>query len=699
MRISSQTKRRSAAFSLQEALIVIAVVGVIAAVAFIGAGNIKDGATRNKLENDIATINTAVGVYLANGGSLDGVTDPQEILNKLKTSRSSDSDATFAGFGSSMIDQRLAVRMIYSTAPVEEITLDTLTEEYSQIAESPVANLGGPVVLDETNQQLQNWEESTLPSTFNGGTSKTGEWAYRDVSHTGVEETKSQLVKFEPVKIEDSAPAVELSDSTELRAVWNASKSRFEVASTGNGVVEFYYDSAMAAQDYGTEERERSAIDLNAKDGWIWEYKDTVGTAPPGPTDIPVGDGGSPPPPPPANDAPVAVDDFLSTPYETTGSGDVLSNDYHPQGETLEVVSNTDPQYGTVVFKGGAFQYTPNKGYSGADSFSYTIRSTNGVDVGMVSIVVEPSASMIQAIDDAYTLDAYSRIGCKVWVWFFDDGVNAYINPLENDIIPEGSPKIVSVRKTTNNVPFTVQIMPDNRLELTSQHYVHPWGQTQPTPLEDAIEHKKRVKDSDGNILRNPPIIQEFWDIMNAEDRDKIHVIYNETLEYTVEDAIGQQDTAEITVTVDVLRRKSPIALDLDGDGKIGLTMRETRFDLDGDGEADSLRQWFAPGDGILVDKSDLSLFGDEGGRYADGYAKLALRDQDRDQQLQGDELKGLALWLDNGDAKFERSELRALVDFGIVSLDLRHENYVSTADTASGAQIRVEDVWLFAND
>ncbi|MEM7014624.1 MAG: hypothetical protein AAF585_24445, partial [Verrucomicrobiota bacterium] len=90
-----------------EALIVVAVIGVIAAVAFVGVGRFKDSAAYTKLDSDIATVNMAVQVYLANGGDLSGVTQPQAILDKLKTTRTADDAAKFAGLRSSMIDKRL----------------------------------------------------------------------------------------------------------------------------------------------------------------------------------------------------------------------------------------------------------------------------------------------------------------------------------------------------------------------------------------------------------------------------------------------------------------------------------------------------------------------------------------------------------------------------------------------------------------
>ena len=37
-----------------------------------------------KLKADVQSLNAVVSVYLVNGGSLSGITDPQEVLNHLK---------------------------------------------------------------------------------------------------------------------------------------------------------------------------------------------------------------------------------------------------------------------------------------------------------------------------------------------------------------------------------------------------------------------------------------------------------------------------------------------------------------------------------------------------------------------------------------------------------------------------------------
>lgn len=73
------------------------------------------------------------------------------------------------------------------------------------------------------------------------------------------------------------------------------------------------------------------------------------------------------------NRPPVAQDDALTVAMDAAATIAVLANDSDPDGNTLAVVSVTTPAHGTASIAGNAIVYTPAAGYSGSDSFSYTI--------------------------------------------------------------------------------------------------------------------------------------------------------------------------------------------------------------------------------------------------------------------------------------------------------------------------------------
>jgi hypothetical protein len=99
---------------------------------------------------------------------------------------------------------------------------------------------------------------------------------------------------------------------------------------------------------------------------------------------------------------PAAINDAYSV---TTGStltvpvNGVLGNDL---GVGLTVTANTNPTHGVLTQNAdGSLTYTPTAGYSGPDSYTYTITDATGqTDTATVNITVNPLA-----VDDAYSTD------------------------------------------------------------------------------------------------------------------------------------------------------------------------------------------------------------------------------------------------------------------------------------------------------
>ena len=178
----------------------------------------------------------------------------------------------------------------------------------------------------------------------------------------------------------------------------------------------------------------------------------------------------------------------------------------------------------------------------------------------------------------------------------------------------------------------------------------------------------------------------------------------------------------------------SPVMLDLNHDGAMGVTGNSTAkyraddevnatvdFDLDADGVKERIEWMKGDGDGMLVDDRDggataaaagngeidgKRLFGDEGGKYLNGYEKMKALDANGDGKLTGAELDGLKSWIDDGDAKVEAGELKTLAELGVSEINLkmelrpndRGEMIMRSTFTQNGQQHISEDVW-FAED
>ena len=101
----------------------------------------------------------------------------------------------------------------------------------------------------------------------------------------------------------------------------------------------------------------------------------------------------------PVNDPPIATDDSLATSENAAAANvDVLANDTDVDGNTLSTTAVTDPPHGSAAINpNSSVAYTPDPGYNGPDSFSYTVSDgAGGTDVGAVSVTVA-------AVDDPPT--------------------------------------------------------------------------------------------------------------------------------------------------------------------------------------------------------------------------------------------------------------------------------------------------------
>ncbi|MBU0496817.1 MAG: PKD domain-containing protein [Candidatus Thermoplasmatota archaeon] len=90
------------------------------------------------------------------------------------------------------------------------------------------------------------------------------------------------------------------------------------------------------------------------------------------------------------NHAPIAHDDYLTTTINIAQTIDVLANDTDPDnGDIIHIHSYTQPPHGTTTQQNHNLYYTPDQGYCGLDSFTYTIQdSYDATDSAIVHIIV-----------------------------------------------------------------------------------------------------------------------------------------------------------------------------------------------------------------------------------------------------------------------------------------------------------------------
>ena len=83
------------------------------------------------------------------------------------------------------------------------------------------------------------------------------------------------------------------------------------------------------------------------------------------------------------NEAPVAVDDTITTDEDVAIDVPVLTNDTDADGDELSVTAvGTATNGEATLSEDGTVTYTPNAGFSGEDSFTYTVAYGETVDLG-----------------------------------------------------------------------------------------------------------------------------------------------------------------------------------------------------------------------------------------------------------------------------------------------------------------------------
>ncbi len=158
------------------------------------------------------------------------------------------------------------------------------------------------------------------------------------------------------------------------------------------------------------------------------------------------------------NEAPQAADDSISFNH-ADGSVviPVLSNDSDPEGDGLTIIDVSQPANGTVVNNGDSLSYTPNPGFVGTDTFTYTIDDGHGGQT-TATVTVEVTNQAPAAVDDG--------------PYILMTNAPHVLDVLANDTDPDGDAiSIVSV--DTTGLLGTVTINDDGTLTYTPPHGVY----------------------------------------------------------------------------------------------------------------------------------------------------------------------------------------------------------------------------------
>ena len=270
---------------------------------------------------------------------------------------------------------------------------------------------------------------------------------------------------------------------------------------------------------------------------------------------------------------PVANDDTASTAEDTAVTIDVLANDSDADGDTLTVDSVTDSPNGTAVNNGTDVTYTPDIGFLGDDSFTYTVIDGNGGSAtATVTVTVTSGNQNPVAVDDSVTTDEDMAVTIDVLANDSDaDGdtlsINSVTDPANGSVVNNGSDvtytpdadfngtdsfdyTISDGNGGTNTATVTVTVNAVNDDPVASDDSATTDEDTAVT-----IDVLTNDSDVDGDSLTidsvtdpaNGSVVNNGSDVTYTPDAG---FFGTDSFDYTISDGNGSTDTATVTVTV-----------------------------------------------------------------------------------------------------------------------------------------------------
>jgi VCBS repeat-containing protein len=147
------------------------------------------------------------------------------------------------------------------------------------------------------------------------------------------------------------------------------------------------------------------------------------------------------------NHPPVANDDFARTGVGQPAILKVLANDTDPDGDPLSLSSTTQGAHGaTGIFDSGTLGYTPFPGFTGDDTFTYTMTDGRG---GSATATVRVTVGLANRPPVANNDSGETN-----------QGGSATVNVLANDTDPDGDPLTVTAADGVINPDKTVTFTP-----------------------------------------------------------------------------------------------------------------------------------------------------------------------------------------------------------------------------------------------
>ncbi|MCB0515726.1 MAG: Ig-like domain-containing protein [Chitinophagales bacterium] len=283
------------------------------------------------------------------------------------------------------------------------------------------------------------------------------------------------------------------------------------------------------------------------------------------------------------SDAVNAADDTYQTLIDNSLIIDPLQND---TGIDISLDSFTQPQYGSVEETNGVLVYTPNDGYSGTDTFEYTICNEDICDTAIVTITVFTQTDNMPPIaqDDIVSVNGNTNISVLL-----NDS-----DP-DNQTIAVGGIITPAQHGTTSLNDNVINYLPEANYEGSDSFSYYICDNGTPVLCDTATVYLNIVP-IDPNTLfavsdtaTTLPNIQVEIEVLNNDlginpviisylqpqhgtvtINGQGNIIYTpapgfegvDTFIYTISDSSGNTSDATVYVTVGTLTNQAPVAVD-----------------------------------------------------------------------------------------------------------------------------------------
>jgi hypothetical protein len=324
------------------------------------------------------------------------------------------------------------------------------------------------------------------------------------------------------------------------------------------------------------------------------------------------------------NEAPVAVNDVYSTPFETpltVPAPGVLGNDSDLDGDALTAVQQSAPTNGTATLNAdGSFTYTPSLGFTGTDSFVY--RASDGIVASAdatvtINVGAVPNRCPVVTNPGAQTNAETDTVSVQVAASDLDGDVLSYtatglppilmINPSTGEIMNVVSYDAVQHPDRSAVYPVTVSVSDGDCSTPVSFDWTVNDVNRNPVAADDAasteldtpvtVDVLANDSDADGDTLSVVSVGAPLNGTaeINADDTitytPNTGFIGEDSFVYTIEDGSGGSAQATVTITVN----------DVTGEADVYLTRINAprQLKLQVDREVERMIRVFGDGDTI----------------------------------------------------------------------------------------------------